>query len=35
VGSTGTCLVLIEIAPGDHVRMDFAALGRVECSLSS
>ena len=35
VVTTGTCLVPLEIAPGDHVRMDFGALGRVECSLSS
>ena len=35
VVTTGTCLVPLEIAPGDHVRMDFGALGRVECFLSS
>ncbi|HEV8396851.1 MAG TPA: fumarylacetoacetate hydrolase family protein [Vicinamibacterales bacterium] len=35
VVTTGTCLVPLEIAPGDHVRMDFGALGRVECVLSS
>ena len=35
VVTTGTCLVPLEIAPGDRVRMDFGALGRVECFLSS
>ena len=33
VVTTGTCLVPLEIAPGDQVRMDFGALGRVECRL--
>jgi len=33
VVTTGTCLVPLEIGPGDHVRMDFGALGRVECRL--
>jgi 2-keto-4-pentenoate hydratase len=33
VVTTGTCLVPLEIAPGDHVRMDFGALGRVECRM--
>ena len=33
VVTTGTCLVPLEIAPGDHVRMDFGALGRVEAHL--
>jgi 2-keto-4-pentenoate hydratase len=33
VVTTGTCLVPLEIAAGDHVRMDFGALGRVECRL--
>jgi len=33
VVTTGTCLVPLEIATGDHVRMDFGALGRVECRL--
>ena len=33
VVTTGTCLVPLEIAPGDHVRMDFGALGRVDCRL--
>jgi 2-keto-4-pentenoate hydratase len=33
VVTTGTCLVPLEIASGDHVRMDFGALGRVECRL--
>jgi 2-keto-4-pentenoate hydratase len=35
VVTTGTCLVPLEIAPGDHVRMDFGVLGRVECRMSS
>jgi 2-keto-4-pentenoate hydratase len=35
VVTTGTCLVPLEIAPGDHVRMDFGALGRVECRLGA
>jgi 2-keto-4-pentenoate hydratase len=35
VVTTGTCLVPLEIAPGDRVRMDFGVLGLVECSLSS
>jgi 2-keto-4-pentenoate hydratase len=35
VVTTGTCLVPLEIAPGDHVRMDFGPLGRVECRLAS
>jgi 2-keto-4-pentenoate hydratase len=35
VVTTGTCLVPLEIAPGDHVGMDFGALGRVECRLGS
>jgi 2-keto-4-pentenoate hydratase len=33
VVTTGTCVVPLEIAPGDHVRMDFGVLGRVECRL--
>jgi 2-keto-4-pentenoate hydratase len=33
VVTTGTCLVPLEIAPGDHVRMDFGALGAVETRL--
>ena len=33
VVTTGTCLVPLEIAPGDHVRMDFGVLGRVECRM--
>jgi 2-keto-4-pentenoate hydratase len=33
VVTTGTCLVPLDIAPGDDVRMDFGALGRVECRL--
>ena len=35
VVTTGTCLVPLEIGPGDHVRMDFGALGRVECHLGT
>jgi 2-keto-4-pentenoate hydratase len=35
VVTTGTCLVPLEIAPGDHVRMNFGVLGRVECRLSA
>jgi len=35
VVTTGTCLVPLEIAPGDRVRMDFGALGRIDCSMSS
>ncbi len=33
VVTTGTCLVPLEIAPRDHVRMDFGVLGRVECRM--
>ena len=33
VVTTGTCVVPLEIAPGDHVRMDFGVLGGVECRL--
>jgi 2-keto-4-pentenoate hydratase len=33
VVTTGTCLVPLEIAPGDQVRMDFGALGQVEAKL--
>jgi len=33
VVTTGTCLVPLEIAAGDHVRMDFGVLGRVECRI--
>ena len=33
VVTTGTCIVPLEIAPGDHVRMDFGVLGRVECRM--
>ena len=33
--TTGTCLVPLEIAPGDHVRMDFGVLGRVECGMGT
>jgi 2-keto-4-pentenoate hydratase len=35
VVTTGTCLVPLEIAPGDHVRMDFGALGQVEATLGT
>jgi 2-keto-4-pentenoate hydratase len=35
VVTTGTCLVPLEIAPGDHVRMDFGALGGVECRIGT
>ena len=35
VVTTGTCLVPLEIAPGDHVQMDFGALGRVECRMGA
>jgi len=35
VVTTGTCLVPLEIAPGDHVRMDFGVLGQVEATLST
>lgn len=31
--STGTCLVPMAIAPGDHVRGEFAGLGAVEVWL--
>ena len=34
VVTTGTCVVPLEIAPGDHVRMDFGVLGRVECRIA-
>jgi 2-keto-4-pentenoate hydratase len=33
VVTTGTCLVPLEIAPGDEVRMDFGALGSVVAHL--
>jgi len=33
VVTTGTCLVPLEIRPGDHVAMDFGPLGRVEVRL--
>jgi len=33
VVTTGTCLVPLEIDAGDHVRMDFGVLGRVECRI--
>jgi len=31
--TTGTCIVPLPIEPGDHVEMDFGALGSVECSF--
>lgn len=34
VVTTGTCIVPPPIAPGDHVRVDFGTLGRVEIRLS-
>jgi len=33
VVTTGTCLVPLPIAPGDHVRCDFGALGVVDVSF--
>ena len=35
VVTTGTCLVPLEIAPGDHLRMDFGVLGHVEARLAA
>ncbi len=32
--TTGTCLVPLDIAPGDRVAMDFGVLGRVETRLA-
>lgn len=32
--TTGTCMVPLEIAPGDHVVADFGALGRVALRIS-
>ena len=34
VVTTGTCLVPLEIAPGDHIVMDFGVLGSVEARLA-
>jgi 2-keto-4-pentenoate hydratase len=34
VVTTGTCLVPVEIAPGDHVVADFGLFGRVEARLA-
>ena len=34
VVTTGTCLVPLEIQPGDRLAMDFGPLGRVEARLS-
>jgi 2-keto-4-pentenoate hydratase len=31
--TTGTCLVPLDIAPGDRVLMDFGVLGRVDARL--
>ena len=33
VVTTGTCLVPLEIAAGDHVAVDYGSLGRIACSL--
>lgn len=33
--TTGTCLVPLEIEPGDHVVMDFGCLGRVDAHLGA
>jgi 2-keto-4-pentenoate hydratase len=33
VVTTGTCLVPLDIQPGDRVAMDFGDLGRVEATL--
>lgn len=33
--TTGTCLVPLEIEPGDHVVMDFGSLGRVEARVGA
>jgi len=35
VVTTGTCLVPLPIAPGDHVRCDFGELGAVEVSFGT
>lgn len=35
VVTTGTCLAPLDIAPGDHVVMDFASLGRVDARLGT
>jgi 2-keto-4-pentenoate hydratase len=35
VVTTGTCIVPLAIKPGDHVRMDFGVLGRVECRIGA
>jgi 2-keto-4-pentenoate hydratase len=34
VVTTGTCMVPLEIEPGDGVTADYGVLGRVECSFS-
>ena len=34
VVTTGTCVTPLEIAPGDHLLMDFGELGRVEATLA-
>lgn len=33
--STGTCMVPLEIEPGDHVRADYGALGAIEVRLGA
>jgi 2-keto-4-pentenoate hydratase len=33
--TTGTCLTPLDIAPGDHVVMDFGTLGRVEARMAA
>jgi 2-keto-4-pentenoate hydratase len=35
VVTTGTCMVPLEIVPGDHVSADFGVLGRVELSFGA
>ena len=32
--TTGTCVVPMPIAPGDHLRVDFGAIGRIEADFS-
>jgi 2-keto-4-pentenoate hydratase len=31
--TTGTCVIPVPIAPGDHIRADFGALGAVEVNI--
>lgn len=33
--TTGTCMVPLDILPGDHVRADFGALGTIEVGIAS